>query len=257
MNRSYDMAFKVTEDINFPDEMWQEVISHSKHSLVLLSCVSKQFETLNKTFAENYRLKYCFGKVQWLSFGGDPGDEPFLPLKMIQNFDPDHQILTFIPETINNEGLTLSSIDRFVSKIAKKNTSYHSRSLILVPDSFVSKTKNHWVLLSKNILHGAQGNHFDVNKQFIQNNGFEIPKLIHTVVSVLMHNIKTGEFVYPAGIDGKPSIFTCVQEKRGSYQVVVGGFSTFGLRLCLLFKRPHDPYYDPSSFSIACATTSK
>lgn len=237
----------------FPQEMWHEIITHSKHSLVALCCVSKQLEILTKAYAKIYRPEGCFGKVQWVSFGGDPGDEPSLPLKMMQDFDPLHQMLTFIPATINNEDVTLSSIDRFVSKIKKVSTSYQSRSMVLIPDSLSKKTISHWVLLSKNILQGAEGNHYDVNKQFINNNGFEIPKLIDTVVSVLMHNLETDEFIFPAGVDGKPSIFTCVQEKRGGYQVVVGGFSTFGLRLALIFRNIHDPYYDPSSFSIACA----
>ncbi len=114
MNRSHEIAFGVEGIVEawLPKEIWQEVVSHSKNSLVALGCVNKQLET----FTKNYRPERCFGKVQWLSYNGDPGDEPYLPLKMIQDFDASKQLLTFIPKTLNGKPLTLSSIDEFVSK---------------------------------------------------------------------------------------------------------------------------------------------
>lgn len=119
MNRSHEMAFGVEGIVEawLPKEIWQEVVNHSKISLVALACVNKEFERLTK----NYRPEGCFGKVQWLSFKGDPGDEPYLPLKMIQDFDSSKQMLTFIPASLNGIYLSLSSIDKFASKLKRHN----------------------------------------------------------------------------------------------------------------------------------------
>lgn len=235
------MTFKVTEDIYFPDDIWKEFIARSKHSLVALSCVSKQLETLTKDFAATYRPEGCFGKIQWLSFGGDPGDESFLPLKMIQDFDPKHQMLTFIPKTINNEPLTLTAIDCLVCKckgtIKSNIKGWHNI------DETLANTHAHWVLISKNILpveifKFTMG--FEVNKRFnkklklFKKQGFEIPSLIDAVVSLLMHNLRTNEFVFPGASNECLKTVTFVQQRileRNIFKfpLYVGGFDKEGL----------------------------
>lgn len=253
MNRTYDAAFNVANVVNtwLPEEIWQEVTEYSHSNLINLSLVNKEFEALIKKYAENHRVKYCFGKVQWLSFGGDPGIEPFLPLRMIQDFDHRHQMLTLIPETINNEMLTLRSIDAFVSK--SKNTDItnyiypHGNSII--DNIKVEKVKSHWVLLSKTVLDGTEDQLFETQEELLNIQGFEIPNLIDTVVSLLMHNRKTGEFVYPHP-QGCPWKATYVQEMVNyEYRIVVGAFSALGLNI--LSKRN----FCYESIGIACART--
>lgn len=241
MNRSYDMAFSIVEENYLADDIWYEVITHSKHSLVALACVNKQLEILAKNFAVTYRPEGCFGKIQWLSFNGDPGDESFLPLKMIQDFDPKHQMLTFIPKTINNEPLTLTAIDCLVCKCkgtVKSNIKgWHNI------DETLANTHAHWVLISQNILpveifKFTMG--FEVNKRFnkklqlFKKQGFEIPTLIDAVVSLLMHNLKTNEFVFPGASNECLKTVTYVQQKTCvrnmfKFPLYVGGFDKEGL----------------------------
>ena len=210
------------------EDIFAEVLKHSKSSLVTLACVTKQFNTLTHAFAKNYRPEVCFGRAEWLSFSGDPGIEPplNLPLRIIQNFDPDKQILTFIPETINNIPLTLSSIDRFVSVCKNKTESNYSTTLdfFKISDKTGGKVKAHWVLLSKDIFAETCIKGFYEQEKLVRKQKFEIPNLIDTVVSLFMHNLKTGEFVYPfKGVDWT---YTSVQETtKDGYGILVGCFS--------------------------------
>lgn len=252
MNCSLEMAFHVSDitETWLPKEVWQKVVNLSKISLVPLACVSKQFESITN----NYRPEGCFGKIQWLQYGGDPGIEPKIPLKMILNFDARKQMLTFIPESINGKPLTLSSIDRFVSNIKKVKTSYRDPlNEFNINDQSVEEFKAHWVILSKKVLSGTKNMDEDEQRQLVKDQGFEFPSLIDTVVSVLMHNLKTGEFVYPANLEHTKWTYTRVQEKdmKGT-EIIVGGFSIYGLCVnnMLSFYASHNP-------SVASAITSK
>lgn len=252
MNCSLEMAFPVLEvfDTWLPKEVWQKVVDHSKISLIPLAFVSKQFESLTK----NYRPEGCFGKVQWLQYGGDPGIEPPIPLKMILRFDPSKQMLTLIPESINGEPLNLSSIDQFVSKLKKVKSIYRDPlNEFEITDQAVGDFKGHWVLMSKEVLSETQNKNTYEQLQLVKEKGFEFPKLIDTVVSALMHNLITGEFVYPANLEDTKWTYTRVQEfNTNGKSIIVGGFSILGLCVnhSLCFYSSHNP-------GVACATTSK
>lgn len=210
------------------DDIFAEVLKHSKSSLVPLAGVTKQFNALTHAFAKNYRPEGCFGKAEWLSFNGDPGIEPplNLPLRIIQNFDPNKQILTFIPETINDIPLTLSSIDQFVNACKNKTESNYSTTLdfFKISNETGGKVKAHWVLLFKDILAETYIKGFYHQEKLVRKQKFEIPNLIDTVVSLFMHNLKTDEFVYPfRGVDWT---YTSVQETtKDKYGIIVGCFS--------------------------------
>ena len=241
MNRSYDTAFPDIVDFWLPDEACFEIVKLSNSNLLALSCVNKQFEKLTNDYAKSYRPEGCFGKAEWISYGGNPGDEPYLPLKMIQDFDSSKYMLTFIPETINGEELTLSSFDRFVSdykngKDAFESNYRHPLSSAGINDKTVKPFKAHWVMLSKDVLGGAdlvngtRNKNFVTQEKLVKEVGFEIPNLIDTVVSILLHNLETGNFVYSDTSNGRQWTFTRVQEQSSrGYQIVVGGFSALGL----------------------------
>lgn len=210
-----------------PLEIWKEIVSYSKPHLTLVACVSKQFTIL----AKDYPLKGYFGEKEWKSYGGDPGVVFPIPVKMIQDFDPLKQLLTFIPEALNGDLLTLSRIDAFVSKRKGIATSYVSPlSNDNIFDGTVKKYKAHWVMLSKDVLEETRGNYCKFQKKLVKAKGFEIPNLMDAVVSLLMHNLKTGEFVYPNDSEGCRWTLTRVRERSlDDYPIVVGGFSAKGL----------------------------
>ena len=219
-----------------PAEIWNEIISHGKSDLVALSCVTTQLNQLANDYAKN--PEGCFGEKEWKHFNGDPGIVFPIPLKMVQDFDPSKFILAFIPETLNGEPLTLTSFDEFI-KILKNSDKSNYRAPLRyqgISNETVGAYKSHWVMLSKDILggddsvNGTRNMTFEIQEKLVKAEGFEIPNLIDVVVSLFMHNLKTGIFLYPDDSNGHKWTYICVQEQiNDDYRIVVGGFSALGL----------------------------
>lgn len=208
-----------------PADLWGEIIfNHTKLELLIIASVSKQFKSLANDYAKNHPPKGCFGKAEWLRYGGDPGVVPQLPLHMYNRFNPYYEMLTLIPETINGELTTLSSIDRFFSYCKKTNVSNYRNPLdkYEIYDFSIKAFKSHWVLLSKRIskINDAEYYYYylDEHKQEVLPKGFEAPNLIDTIVSLFMENLNTGNCNYMTGL-------TYVEETNdGGDQIVVGNF---------------------------------
>jgi len=218
-----------------PQDIWNEVLQHSKSDLVALACASQSLNKLVKDYAKNYLPADCFGVNEWKSFGADPMVAHPIPLKMIQDFDSLKWMLTWIPETINGQELTLSSIDRFVSDSKNDKDKFKSifknpLSDYVINDKTVKPFKAHWVMLSKDVLDGTRKQNFATQEKLVRERGFEIPNLIDVVVSVLLHNLKTGDFMYPDYSSDQEPAYTSVQDKNnGGDLIVVGLFSADGL----------------------------
>ena len=123
-------------------------------------------------------------------------------------------MLTLILENIKEEALTLSSIDRFVSDCKNGKDAFKSNYLTPlsdygIDDNTLKPFKAHWVMLSKDVLggmdleNGTRDKTFEIQEERVKKAGFdEIPNLIDVVVSVFLHNLETGEFVYPDNSNG-------------------------------------------------------
>jgi len=178
-----------------------------------------------------------------------------IPLKMIQDFDSSKWMLTWIPETINGQELTLSSMDRFVSDFKNGKDAFKSNYRDLpsnfgIHDKTVKPFKAHWVMLSKDVLDGTRNQNFATQEKLVKAAGFEIPNSIDAVVSVLLHNLKTADFIYPDYLSGHQWTFTLVQEQSNQgYRIVVGGFSALGLVVI-------DDCYDDDRIGASCARKS-
>ena len=156
-----------------PQDVWNEVLKHSKSDLVALACASQSLNELTKDYAKNNLPAGRFGTKEWKGLGGDPGIEPVIPLKMYAIFDSSKQVLTFIPETINGEFLlTLSSIDRFVSDYKNGKDAFKSNyrsplNDIGIKDETVKPFKAHWVILSKDVLDGTINKGFATQEKLV------------------------------------------------------------------------------------------
>ena len=237
-----------------PNDVVKEILGHSHSDFVSLACVSKQFNALTTLMAKQCPPRGSFGKVQWEKHGAKVGEEPpMIPisLKLYQDCAKGLFMCTFIPETINEELLTISSIDRFVSerKGVKKSNYRYPLALFGIGNDSVKKFKGHWVILAKEVLEGTRDEKFDVQKDKVEKSGFEVPELIDTIVSLLMHNLSTGEFIYPDASKGQKWTYTRVQEENSSgFKIIVGGFSASGLHV--------GSYYGDGSIGVACARRS-
>ncbi len=192
---------------------------------------------------ETYEPEGCFGPAQWIKRKVDVKNVPKIPLKMIQDFDPSKWMLTLVLENINEQPLTLSSLDRFFSDCKNGKDAFKSNYRnILNERGFDDKTvepfKTHWVILSKDVLggmdleKGTRKKSFTIQEKKVKEGGYEIPNLIDVLVSVMLHNLETGKFVYPEeGMSGHHlSTYTRVQEKDiDDFPLSVGDFSALGL----------------------------
>lgn len=239
----------------FPPEIFNEILKYSKSSFAPLACVKKQFEILIKDYVQHNPLKGYFGKKEWKNYVGDPGIVCPIPL-MFQDFDPLKQMLTFIPETINGALLTLSSIDAFVSKYKKSVKSNYTFPLSQhgIYDNTVKKFKSHFVILSKDVLLATKNKNFRKQAYAVKKQGFEIPNLIDTVVSLFMHNLKTGEFIYPSycySTGNSQLTYTRVREKnKKNYRIIIGAFCAHNLYI------GYNITYNASFIGVACARKS-
>lgn len=207
----------------FPKELFNEILKYSKSSFVALSCTKKQFNRLTKDYVKNHRPIASFDKIKWEKYNVNSVGKVSLPLKMYQDFDSTTEILTLIPRKLNNKQLTLKLFDEFVKKTKNSDKSNYSFSLneYGIPNSSVKKS--HWVRLSQNIVPESITKTSKDKKGLLKSQGFEIPSLIDVVVSVFMHHLETGVFIYPT----KPlPILTQVREKNSQgLRIYLGGFS--------------------------------
>jgi len=102
-------------------------------------------------------------------------------------------------------------------------------------------------MLSKDVLDGTREQSFATQEKLVKEAGSEIPNLIDAVASVLLHNLKTDDFVYSDSSNGRHWTYTRVQEQSNQgYQIVVGGFSALGLVVI-------DDCYDDDRIGASCS----
>lgn len=259
---AYQLSAEKTIPV-LPEDVWNEILHYSESYLVPMACVSRQFEVLTLTYAKNNKPEMRFDKVEWIKRHGDPGDEPPIPLKMY-GFDPQRYTLTLIPETINNELLTLSSFDRFISdcKNSKEpfQTNYYAFKDSGITERTVKKFKTHWVLLSKEVLKGTRGVKCLTQESLVKAKKFDVPKLMDVVVTIYMHHLQTGQFIFPDSSIRRFTLrtYTRVQEKTDGTgcRIFVGSFGEHAPHgnIGLFFHNNHD--MASSDLGMACALTS-
>ncbi len=213
----------------FPPELFNEILMYSKSNLLDLVCVSKKFQELTKKCFLNYYPEGCFDRKDWLKYNVTVEEMPGIPLNMIQDFDASKFMLTFIPETLNGEIITFINFDQFLNKHRSfVDTRYYGKGrnfefFVDAYDELFKNDKARWVMLSKELLEGTRGESFEIQEKLVKEKGFEIPKLIDTVMSLLMHQLKTGEYLY------RISTYTHVKEETKVGFFTEGGLSVLNL----------------------------
>ena len=140
---------------SFPVEMFNHILEHVQgKDLISTACVSKQFNRLTETYANNNLPEGVFGKASQLKYKGDPGDVPNLPLKMYIKFDPAVNMLTLIPEELNNALLDLTSFDKFISDFKNGKDAFESNYRFPLKNIQIDNktfSEAHQVLLNRNL----------------------------------------------------------------------------------------------------------
>ena len=179
----------------------------------------------------------AFGKKKWEQYFGDSGIEPILPPNIQEILSatcpiyPDKKVyethlLTLIPQTVNEQPLTLKTLGEFVQKpLQGPATKYSYLSLGEYKDPPVPAS--HWTLLSRDVILNSRNKRYAAQQELVpQYPGYEIPHILDATVSIFMEHVQSGTRLY----SDKPYTYTRCQEKyNASWQLAVGGFAAGGL----------------------------
>ena len=243
----------------FPTEIVLKILSSiPTRELASWALVSRSWKdwAYKKSFDIREQEEICDEK-QWKQYIGDPGIQPHLPLTLLKDYDKNTHLLTFIPVTIDVQPLTMRCIEILVSNPKNEGhaTKYkHVCDEIMAQYGDRPNPKAHWLLLNKDLFKGTRGQSYDVQKGRVEAQGMEVPELLGTIVSVFMRYVSKGEYVYKAGVGHKLGTYTNVKEKKGDFQLHVGGFSAYGL--VVNRHDANDPLYGTAGArkSIGCDT---
>lgn len=188
-----------------------------------------------------------FGKSEWVNYFGDPGDIrlpreirarlenpcPFWPGKKIK----ETHLLSYVPPKLVREGtevpFNLGNLCAWAAQ-AKKGAGVEWRSLWThLADGFkgLSLEKGQWVLMTKEIVPGTKDKTFDLQKEIVEQAGYQVPHLLGAAICIIGEFLTSGKRCFSF----ESRTFTRCQEistcKSQKYHLVVGGFNDESLGL--------------------------
>jgi len=158
-------------------------------------------------------------------------------------------LLTLIPKSVNGLPFNLAMVGKLIEKPMKGCiTKYWSFDVYNHAE--VPVDKSYWVLMPKDIMPGTRNKNFEDQKKVALFNGnYVVPKVIEVATSVLMHYVRTGEYL----LSDKPYTYIRCEEVRvkDGYRVWVGGFGASGLLV------NHRYYGDGFCYTCGCVCLRK
>lgn len=264
------VEFLVDPIDRLPSEIAIEIFSHISSERMTCALVNKKW----KNIAYN-KLLYpkeeegIFDEKQWEKYIGKTEPQPHLPLQFSKTFKKEKCLLTFIPETVDGNPLTLNLIEVLVKtpKNGGVPTKFAGiRKFIMKKYGTQSCAKGHWLLLTEIFPESGfiadakckivQKRHtsYDECVEMISSRGFEVPELFGTITSLFMHSVRNGDYFYNQ-IRGL-TYYTQVKEKivgsdlqgdyfgatdddllGDDYHLIVGGGTERGLYALHTFSR--------------------
>jgi hypothetical protein len=239
-------SLAATESRSLPCDMIGELLSASSQDLlavVSLACVNKHFNAYVRKWAAKHPPTACFGQKQWHKFGADVGEVPPIPLKFYHHLATDNFLCTYIPATINGTVMTLNSFDAFIMELKhQKHSNYRCSVAPMECESneypLQKPFKKRWVLLSKNISKDTTCKTFEDQQKLVDAKGYTVPNLTDVVVSILMHQLNTGEYIFSLKNDPDLRLnYTRVKDhKKEQLRSIVGCYHNN--ILCIISYRP-------------------
>ena len=186
----------------------------------------------------------AFGKVKWATHFGDIGVEPPLPSNINQILQgpcpiwpgktvQESHILVLIPTTVNGCPFTLKSLGELIqSPRTGPATKYRTFYPGQYQDAPVSQS--YWTLITRDVIKGSRSQRYTTQKQQVatlaQKTGisYGVPNLLEATTAILMHHVSTGQRLYT---DSPWTYTRCQEMYNAQWQMVVGGFSSGGLRI--------------------------
>lgn len=216
--------------------------------------VSALWQTLaNDPFLPNPVPENAFGKKQWKQYFDVDVEEPRLPLNIYAILNrkcrfsnskekvKDTQLLVLIPESINEEPLTLETFGKLIkSKFPEfGGNGYHS--LWNTAKDCKGNGKARWVLLTRNVLDSSRFISIKKHENLVKERGkgeYHVPSALDVVVCVISEYVRHKIRLYYN--DELPTYTLCQEHFTDSdsknsdpqnNQVLVGDFSPKGLNV--------------------------
>jgi serine/threonine protein kinase len=221
------------------NQVTDEAVDELAKSLKLES-----FRYINKKVWKVYSEYVCgiphwekiFGKgiIREEDRGSDFESLPKDILQIMSEKNRKNQIFTWIPKKIVVEGEVVELTDTLFGKLIKKSFSETEGGYGLYKSKFIendfSLSQSCWVLLTKPLPESGNKNYENQEKlvkelkEKEKDPDLQVPGVLETTVSLVMHYLKTKEIFYK-------NTDTRCQEKVQNCQLVVGGLTEKGIKI--------------------------
>ena len=195
---------------------------------------------------------FAFGKVEWVRYFGDIGEEPPLPVNIAEILNsqcpiwPDKKVkdthmLTLIPSHVNGEQLTIEGVGELVKspKGGGCATKYDFYKHFGNEKAHVKQ--NTWVLMTRDVLPNSLDKSYKAQCQLVaalaksSGQSYEVPHLIEAVTSIFMEYVKTGNRLYS---DDSRTYTRCQKKAQDKGCVSNGCWWFWYWRALRLLRRP-------------------
>ena len=210
-----------------PQGVVEDFIGHVKDEVDQLSQVES-------------RLSARVDKSVWERYFGAVGKEPALPDGLEAIMDSpcpfwegrqvrDTHLLALIPSHVAGKPLTLDYLGDLITRPQGEGYGtkyryywYEVREAIGSQGS----DSSYWVLMTRDVLPGSREKSYEEQCELVaRHQGYTVPGTLEAAVVMLLHHVRGGERLY----SNNPWTYTLCQESVEGYQLLVGGFSSWGL----------------------------
>jgi hypothetical protein len=192
-------------------------------------------------------LKIPFGKAEWAKYFGDVGEEPPLPLNIVQILKSpcpiwpgkkiaDTHLLVLIPAKVNGQPFTLNSLEGLIKK---PKTGFSIKCSIgghYTKKEFGNRSFpfSYWILFTKGIIPDSNKEGYTRQCKLVKELSnkisvtYDIPHALEVAVAISTHHIRSGERFSNIR-------WTRCKERlaKGGWPLIVGGCNTKGVVLYL------------------------
>ena len=187
------------------------------------------------------------GQAVWNRYYGNVGKAPSLPAGIGQVLDSpcpfwdgqqirDTHLLVLMPKRVSGQALTLNYLGELIKAPqggghATEYDFYWNKAREAIGSQAAGSS--YWVLMTKDVLPESRNKSYQEQCALLADHakrtglGYKVPGALEAAVVMLLHYVRSGECLY--GDD--PLTYTCCREKVQGYQLVIGGFSSEGLRI--------------------------
>jgi hypothetical protein len=187
----------------------------------------------------------AFGAAEWRKYFGDVGVEPPLPPaigNVLNNPCPfwpgkkihETHLLVLVPQTVNGQPLTLKSLGELVKKPLQGHASKYG-GFFLGRYTDPPAPRSHWALVTRNVIEGSRNKNYQKQQAVLAgynqkaHMSYVVPKILDVTVAIFMEHVRSGIKLYG---DSYLTYTKCQQSYNAEWELVVGGFSAYGLRVC-------------------------